>query len=427
MTIPTALEVRSPRVLVACPYLEGSCIALVRQLDSLGFLARFVTTLAFAVPDPPARDALASRPNIALGLAQRRQIRGMSPRRLAHVGLLPELLHLALRRTGPTSALASRAMYWSKVRFDSATARLLRRWPPTNRPDVVLGVFGSASRTFEQAHAYGIPTVLHFVNSHPTVHNQFLRSFAKLPDGHHEMVPTWVAHRVDREVALADLILVPSAFVADQLGQIGVNAGRMTVIPYGVDITLFTPAATFEPEPSERLRVLFVGQISYRKGIPTLIEAARATEGFAEFNMIGPVVSGDLLRSLPPNLHYRGSTDSKDVARRMRESDVLVLPSYEDAYGLVVLEAMASGLPAIVTRNVGTAELIDEGKTGYVVSPGESAPIVRVLELLRADRTLGRRVGLAARSNVVTRASWKHYGARAVDAITALQRSAKAS
>lgn len=404
-------------VLVACPYLEGSCLVIARELDRLGLLDRFVTTVAFPVPESAASRKRWLPQRIESSLIGRKRVSGISPSRFAHAGLGPELLHLALRRSRSMIALASSMMYLSKGRFDASTARLLRRRPLKNRPAIVLGVYGSAQHLFEQARKYRIPTVLHFVNSHPEVHNQLLTRFAHLPHGHYEMVPDWVERRVNRELELADRILVPSDFVAAQLRERKVQDARIVVLPYGVDISRFAPntnAAADSSTDSGPLRALFVGQISYRKGIPTLLDAARRAQTLIEFRMIGPVVSAELLRKLPSNVRYLASLNRDELSNWMVQSDVLILPSYEDAYGLVVLEAMACGLPVIVTSNVGAAEFIEEGRTGYVIPPGRADALLQALRLLAADRTLGRRMGAAARERVVHHATWQQYADKAV-------------
>jgi glycosyltransferase involved in cell wall biosynthesis len=395
---------------------------ITRELDRLGLLDCFVTTVAFPVTEPTASRNRPLRQRIQSSLIGRKRVSGISPSRFANAGLAPELLHLALRRSRSTIALASWMMYRSKDRFDASTARLLRRRPLKNRPSVVLGVYGSSQHLFEQARKYGIPTVLHFVNSHPEVHNQLLVRFANLPHGHHEMVPAWVEARVNRELTLADRILVPSDFVAAQLRERKVEDARIVLLPYGVDISRFTPNTNADADSSADsgpLRALFVGQISYRKGIPTLLEAARRAQTLIEFRMIGPVVSAELLRKLPPNVRYLGSLHRDQIPGWMAQSDVLILPSYEDAYPLVVLEAMASGLPVIVTSNVGTAQFIEEGHTGYVIPPGRADALLQALRLLAADRALGRRIGATGRERVVHQATWQQYAAAAVQIIMA--------
>jgi glycosyltransferase involved in cell wall biosynthesis len=94
----------------------------------------------------------------------------------------------------------------------------------------------------------------------------------------------------------------------------------------------------------------------------------------------------------------------------MQESDVLVLPSLSDAFGLVVTEALASGLPVIVTPNTGASELIEDGREGFVVPICQPDAIAEKLEMLHRDRErlveMSRRAQLTAADN-----SWENYRA----------------
>jgi glycosyltransferase involved in cell wall biosynthesis len=159
------------------------------------------------------------------------------------------------------------------------------------------------------------------------------------------------------------------------------------------------------------LKVLFVGNLGQHKGIAYLLEAMDLLGGQAELTMVGfrlrpnPRVDEACRRwrwieTLP---HGR-------VMDLMQESDVLVLPSLSDAFGLVVTEALACGLPVIVTPNTGVSEIICDGREGYVVPIRRADIIASRLQTLHADRELlaemSRRAQLTAAQN-----SWEHYRA----------------
>jgi glycosyltransferase involved in cell wall biosynthesis len=99
----------------------------------------------------------------------------------------------------------------------------------------------------------------------------------------------------------------------------------------------------------------------------------------------------------------------------MAIADVFLMPSYEDAYPLVVLEAMAAGLPVVVTANVGTSELLHDGINGYVVAPGDAEALANSLEHLVSNQAERKRVGSAARATVSERATWRQYAVQAID------------
>jgi glycosyltransferase involved in cell wall biosynthesis len=292
--------------------------------------------------------------------------------------------------------------------FDRAAARDL---PPA---DAVLAIYGSAALTLRAANAMGALAVLNFVNSHPAEHNRFLRELAGLHGPNHEFVPERVARRVEQELSLADLVLVPSRFVANQLLERGLPWTRVAVIPYGVDLEAFSPD-TNRP-PNARVHCVYVGQISHRKGIPVLFRAARGLPD-VQFVLTGPLVTPSLLRGLPSNARWMGPLPHAEVAALMRTADIFVLPSLEDSYGLVVSEAMASGLPVVVTDHVGASEAIQPGVNGLIVPAGDHTALAAALRRLADDSDLRSRMGAAGRSHMASSQSWAQYGTEVLSVV----------
>ena len=391
---------------VATPYRENSVLAIARAAVTHGRLHRFYTTLhlgqfAESVQRVPY---IGSRLGRELG---RRAFQGIQPNKMVSVAATYEVAHIAIKRAGIAGSrfLPSDLMYRVKSRFDDGVSRRL----DLAQQSAVVGMFGAAKRTFERAGEGSSVRILNFVNSHPEYHNHVLIELAGLTASHHELIPEWVGQRVIDELELADLVLVPSLFVARQLVGRGIPEGKVAVIPYGVDLSRFYPDS-FDEDPAELLSFLFVGQISHRKGVGILLEAARQCSQLpVRFRLVGPIVSGEILRDLPENVEYQGPVGPSEVAAVMRESDAFILPSLEDAYPLVTLEAMASGLPVITTRNSGTAELIRDGMDGMVIAPGDSGSLAEAIETLAEDRELLRRMSIKAPRAVASR-SWEVYG-----------------
>jgi glycosyltransferase involved in cell wall biosynthesis len=167
----------------------------------------------------------------------------------------------------------------------------------------------------------------------PPFQNRYLRELCGLKDPHREIVFPGVIGRVENELEFADLILTPSRFVADQLEAIGIGHDKLVVEPFGVDVFAFRPDPLHpQRPPSQCLRGLFVGQISYRKGVGVLLEAARRSlNRRVEFQLVGPLVSPDLLDGMLDHVRYRGARLSDRVAQAMRDADFFLLPSIEDA------------------------------------------------------------------------------------------------
>ena len=395
------------KLVVATPYPEGSTLAIARSAADDGFL----TALYTSGHTPTISRWLPDRLAIALGLRRylrRRELPGIPPGLVRDRADGPELARAVIAHLPGMQGLGSRTMYAAKMAFDRAVARDL---PPA---DAVLGIYGSAALTLRAARDMGALGVLNFVGSHPAEQNRFLRELAGLRGPSHELVPERVARRVEEELSLADLVLVPSRFVADQLLERGLPPSRVAVIPYGVDLGAFSPGT--DRPPNARVRCVYVGQISHRKGIPVLLRAARGLPD-VQFVLTGPVVTPSLLRGLPPNARWMGPLPHAEVATLMGEADIFVLPAVEDAYPLAVLEAMACGVPVVVTDHVGTSEILDQSVNGLIVPAGDSTALAAALRRLAGDADLRSRIGAAGRSCVASGHSWDEYATQVLSVV----------
>lgn len=206
-----------------------------------------------------------------------------------------------------------------------------------------------------------------------------------------EVLPASVAAEFEASLYSADGFVVSSSFVRAGLLEIGVPAERIAVVPYGC-----SPSSHPERGPDEArqgpLRMLWVGQASYRKGAHHLLAALRTLPpGTATLTMV--CRSGDLglLGKLPPGTEVLRGVSSERLGELYASHDVFVMPSLAEGFGLVYLEAMSHGLPVIATRNTGVAD-IAETDAIIILPPGAPEPLADVLSTLAADRD-----GLAAR------------------------------
>jgi glycosyltransferase involved in cell wall biosynthesis len=305
-------------------------------------------------------------------------------------------------------------MYYVKARFDTAVARQLTRQPA----EIFIGMYGASLESFRAIHHQGGLAVLNFVNSHPAEHNRYLTELAGLKAPHHELIPAWMVQRVNLELSTADLILVPSRFVADQLRSHGVAEGKIALIPYGVDLRTFYPGER-QIDKKTPLECLYVGHISYRKGIRMLLDAARYCQNQpVNFRLIGPVVSREVLANLPGNVFYEGPSLPSGVAERMRAADLFIFPSLEDSFALVIFEAMATGLTVITTNHAGSSEFLSDGDNALIVPAGDARALASAVQRLVEDPALRQQLGEAARRKVESAHSWETYGQQVLQVIS---------
>ena len=179
------------------------------------------------------------------------------------------------------------------------------------------------------------------------------------------MNPRWVDKQVV-EAAEADVIFVPSNFVYRTYLEQGFPPEKLALVRYGVDTARFSPPETDAP----RRGFLFVGNVSLTKGMKYLLEAAMAMKLTSEtLTLVGRPASDALgcLRAATGSFTHVAQLPPDGVARLMRSSRCLVLPSVQDGAPMVVNEALACGLPVIISKNVGARDYIQDGVNGLVV------------------------------------------------------------
>ena len=264
------------------------------------------------------------------------------------------------------------------------------------------------------------------VLNYPIAHHRFIQKFvaeesereptfaSTLPDMN--AVPAWVEQQLDAECDLADKIVVGSGFARDSFIFEGIPADKLTVVPYGVDLSLFSPQSA-EIHAGDGFRVLFVGQIGQRKGISYLLKAYdRFRGGGTSLTLVGNFYgSQEPIRRYRKLFQYVPNVPRVQLADIYRQSDVFVFPTLIEGLPLVVLEAMASGLPVIVTPN-GSGEIVRDGVDGFVVPIRDADAIVDRLEYLRANPQVRNEMGRNARERALT-FTWDAYQARVVEAL----------
>jgi phosphatidyl-myo-inositol dimannoside synthase len=191
----------------------------------------------------------------------------------------------------------------------------------------------------------------------------------------------------------------------------------VSLIANGVDSAAFQPAAIPDGGP---LHLICVARLIERKGQQHLIEAVRRliAEGVAvKLDLVGTGDAHSALQTqaaaagIAGHVHFSGYVPREAIAARYTDAHVFVLPSYNEGMSVATLEALAAGLPVVVTRTGGTAELVVEGENGLTFNWADVDALVAHLRQLAADRGLARRMGAAARARAAL-FSWESAAER---------------
>lgn len=206
----------------------------------------------------------------------------------------------------------------------------------------------------------------------------------------------------------ARAFLVPSQFLMRKAMERGYPRNKLYWIPHGVDTQFFYPV----PDAAERNRILFVGRLVPRKGLKYLLEAVR--ELLHVHPNVKVIVIGDgperkameawVIEHFPPGVvEFMGSGNPDVVAKEMRRAWIFSMPSVTmptgetETFGMVFLEAQASGCPVVAFRTGGVPEVVKHGVTGFLVKEGDTQALARVLRDLLESPDLRYSMGQAAR------------------------------
>lgn len=271
----------------------------------------------------------------------------------------------------------------------------------------------SALDTFRAAKARGMTTILDAASVHHAVQDR-VTPLPESPQLHARIV------RVKRdEVALADHVLTVSGLAREGYLEAGVPADRVHAVALGADISMFTPGTARHDDPSRPCTFLFAGATIYRKGIDLLIDAFRRLHaqrpGRARLVLVGPQGEAHALidKAGLPGVEVLPAMAQAGLVDLYRGADCFVLPSRHDSFGMVVVEAMACGLPAIVSSMVGARQVIEEGGGGWVVPMGDAAALSDRMAWCVDNRGALDGMRVAARA-AAERYTWDDYGRRLV-------------
>ncbi|MFL6676199.1 MAG: glycosyltransferase family 4 protein [Massilia sp.] len=200
-----------------------------------------------------------------------------------------------------------------------------------------------------------------------------------------------------------DMVLAPSRLMVQQLGDIGVDALHQ---PLGIDSGVFRPERRVDTLrehlrlPSNARLLVYAGRFTPEKKLPLLIDAVRKLGRPYHLVLVG---GGQELPRYPQITYIPFKRDQRQLARLLASCDLLVHPGDCETFGLIVLEAMACGLPVVATRGGGVAELVDD-QTGLLAEPNSADSLAEAIDALyRCDMA---RLGANARRKTVEHYDW---------------------
>jgi glycosyltransferase involved in cell wall biosynthesis len=223
------------------------------------------------------------------------------------------------------------------------------------------------------------------------------------------------------KIEAADFLVCISRFARSQLMKLSPASAwsKFEVCPLGVDVAHYNPQPTVASD--RPFTVLCVGRLTPAKGQHLLLEACASLRDWGHVLRLVMVGTGPDEASLRASAEalgiqelvtFTGAQNQDQVRAWYRDSDVFALPSFAEGVPVVLMEAMASGVPCLTTRITGIPELIRDGIDGLLVTPSDVQELADSLALLKDDAKLRRELGEAGRHRVAQAYNLPHNVAR---------------
>jgi glycosyltransferase involved in cell wall biosynthesis len=353
-----------------------------------------------------------------------RRYRSLAELRQATVVVHPirELIRIGLNRLGFLDASVGHQEWvdWVAKRFDASVSDSI-----TKACQVVYCYEDSALATFRTAENRGVYRIYEL----PIGHYEEARAVA-IAETEREasLRPFWLclhekSEKLERkraEIASANHIICASQYCKKTVLKHVRGPCEVSVVPYGCDVRWESKLWSSD-DLHGPLRLVFVGRLDPRKGLHYLFEALeKFPPSSFELTLAGKWVAGFrewLIRRRRVAFVEIGHIGRGDLVDVIRHSHLLVFPSLFEGFGLVLLEAMACGIPVLTTERTGAPDSVEDGKEGFLVRAACCEDIVKVLSLVLDNRRVLADMGMAARKRAVSR-SWSEYRRHLADRVS---------
>ncbi len=310
---------------------------------------------------------------------------------------------------------------------DAFSARLAERIP--DGTDVLIGLSSFCREAILEGKRRGIRTIVDHASLHEaSERDSLLRESERFGFRHSgNSIHSWLIAKEDAEFRAADHIFVLSSIAKRTLVDHGVDPVKIFVNRCGVSLDEFFPCG----KADRVFRVIHCSNVSPRKGVHYLLQAFQELRlPDSELWIIGPTGAlradrrfGATVASLcGPNVVFKGAVPQLRLRTFFSQGSVFVLPSLADGFGWVVTQAMACGLPVIVSDMTGAADLVHEGRDGFVVPVRDVEALKEKLLFFYEHPESCVEMGRCAREWVTAHETWDEYGDRLAAFLTGLER-----
>ncbi|MBS1645888.1 MAG: glycosyltransferase family 4 protein [Bacteroidetes bacterium] len=261
-------------------------------------------------------------------------------------------------------------VYEWDVNYDNYMAKRIKNFTA----DFFWGFQGSSLNTLKAAKDLGKTTICELSTAHITsakkildeeclLHPEWAGSISNLN------FPSYFEKRLEEEPFCADYIFAASEFTKKTLVENNIEEKKIIKLPLGVDVSKIVYREKISEVQNRPLKLLYAGMVTQRKGIKYLLEAIKLfSKKDIELHIVGNVFGAkEEFEKQSTYYTYHRAVSQQELFKKYADFDVLVLPTVFEGFALVIVEAMAAGLPVITTPNCIGADIVDQDKNGYLV------------------------------------------------------------
>ncbi len=210
------------------------------------------------------------------------------------------------------------------------------------------------------------------------------------------------------ELALADHIICLSTFAKDSLLKHGIPSAKIQILNLGFDPEKFISKNNYNIDSQKKLKLVFAGTLTKRKGLDQLFRLLDDFPNEIDLCIIGAIAdAGDIFNQYKSRLQWYPYLEQQEMNKVFNESDVFVFPSYLDSWAMVVVEAMACGLPVLVSENTGAKDVVLES-CGEILSVGNYHQLKEKIENIINDKQYIAQKGQASAMQA-QQYTWQNY------------------
>ena len=328
---------------------------------------------------------------------------GLSKKYVECVNLISIVFHLALR-----CKLYFILNFLNKIIHKIIEKKHLKHLDKCN---IIIGLSGSLYKSVDHIKKKNIFYICERASAHIEFQNKILREEYKINNLYYKPIPSWIIKRELYEYEKSDFILTPSNFAKKTFIEKGFH--KIEKINFPVNTERFYHIK--KSIDNKKFVITFLGQISLQKGFHYLLKAFKEFKHpKKELQVIGLHTSDkkfflDIIKKERiDNIIFKNHIPNTELKYFLNKSDCFVLPSIQDGYAISVIQAIACGIPVIVTKNTGAEEYVLKNNCGFVVNIRSSKEILLHLNKLKDDEKLRNQLSENCLESI-SKFTWDNY------------------